>query len=137
MRILLDECVHAGVKAAFPGHAVRTVSETGWRCTKDGLLAYAQEQFDVFVTIDRKLERRHDLKKLKLGFVIVRVLSNEIGCYRPIFAALREAAENVNERQTRRPNSARYSSWYFLADARHEKSLAMPSWMRAVQASWS
>ena len=30
MHILLDECVHVGVKAAFPGHAVRTVSETGW-----------------------------------------------------------------------------------------------------------
>ena len=92
--------MHAGVKAAFPGHAVRTVSETGWRGTKDGpLLAYAQEQFDLFVTIDRKLERQHDLKKLKLGFVIVRVLSNEIGSYHPIFAALREAAENVKHGQ--------------------------------------
>ncbi len=56
MRILLDECVNAGVKAAFPGHAVKTVSEIGWQGSKDGpLLAYAQGSFDVFVTIDRKL----------------------------------------------------------------------------------
>ena len=58
-------------------------------------MTYAQKQFDVFVTIDRKLERQHDLKKLNLGFVIARVPSNEIASYRPIFAALREAAENA------------------------------------------
>jgi hypothetical protein len=88
--------VHVGVKAAFSGHAVKTVSETGWRSSKDGsLLAYAQEQFDVFVTIDRKLERQHNLGKLKLGFVIARVPNNEIASYRPIFAQLQRAAEGV------------------------------------------
>jgi hypothetical protein len=96
VRILLDECVHVGVKAAFPGYAVKAVSEIAWRGSKDGsLLAYAQEHFDVFVTIDRKLEQQHDLKKLNLGFVIARVPSNEIASYRPIFAELQEAAENV------------------------------------------
>ena len=79
MRILIDECVHVGVKAAFPGHAVKTVSEIGWHSAKDGpLLAYAQERFDVFVTIDRKLERQHNLKELKLGFVLARVPNNKI-----------------------------------------------------------
>ena len=58
MRILLDECVNAGVKAAFPGHAVRTVTEISWRGSKDDLLlARAENLFDVFVTIDRRLER--------------------------------------------------------------------------------
>ena len=96
MRILLDECVHVGVKAAFPGHAVKAVCETAWRSSKDGpLLAYAQEQFDVFVTIDRKLEHQHNLKGLKLGFVFSRVPSNKIASYRPIFAELQKAAENV------------------------------------------
>ena len=96
MRILLDECVHVGVRAAFPGHPVKTVSETGWRSAKDGsLLAYAQERFDVFVTIDRKLERQHNLTELKLGFIIARVPSNEIGSYLPIFAALLEAAGKI------------------------------------------
>ena len=55
MRILLDECVHAGVKAAFPGHEVRTVAEIGRRSSADCvLLEAAQRSFDVFVTIDRK-----------------------------------------------------------------------------------
>lgn len=96
MRILLDECVHAAVRAAFHGHAVKTVAEIGWRSSKDGtLLTYAQERFDVFVTIDRKLERQHDLKKMRLGFVLARVPNNQIGSYEPIFAELLKAAERV------------------------------------------
>ncbi|MBI3679165.1 MAG: DUF5615 family PIN-like protein [Acidobacteria bacterium] len=96
MRILLDECVNAAVKAAFPGHAVKTVNEIGLRGSKDGsLLAYAQGRFDVFVTIDRKLEGQHNFKKLKLGFVLARVPNNEIGSYQPIFTELLKAAESV------------------------------------------
>ena len=30
MRILLDECVNAGLKKAFPRHMVQTVSGAGW-----------------------------------------------------------------------------------------------------------
>lgn len=96
MRILLDECVNAGVKAAFPGHSVKTVTEISWRSSKDGpLLAYAENAFDVFVTIDRKLERQHDLKKLRLGFVVAHVPNNEIASYRPIFYTLLSAAATV------------------------------------------
>ena len=96
MRILLDECVHAGLKAAFPGHEVRTVTEMGWRGTKDGLLlVFAEISFDVFVTIDRKLEHQQNLKKLNLGVLVAHVRSNEIRSYRPIFAALLRAAETV------------------------------------------
>ena len=77
MRILIDECVHAGVKGAFNGHAVKTVSEMGWRSSKDApLLMVAQDQFDVFVTIDRSLERQQNLAKVRMGIVVVRVPSS-------------------------------------------------------------
>ena len=108
MRILLDECVHAEVKVAFPGHFTRTVSEVGWSGLKDGpLLNLAQEQFDVFVTIDRRLEQQQELGKFRLGFVIARVPSNEISSYQPVFAALREAAENVKTGEVRSVNHPR------------------------------
>jgi predicted nuclease of predicted toxin-antitoxin system len=98
VRILLDECVHIGVKAAFGGHIVESVTETGWRSSKDGpLLAFAQEQFDVFVTIDRNLEHQQNLARLKLGFVVVRVPSNELAYYLPLFEQLRIAAESVQK----------------------------------------
>ena len=100
MRILLDECVNAGVCKAFPGHRVKTVAQTGWRSTDDGpLLVLAQQQFDVFVTIDRNLEHQQNLKKFSLRFVVVQVRSNEITSYLPLFAQLNEAAESVHAGQ--------------------------------------
>ena len=96
MRILLDECVHAGVRAAFPGHAVSTVTEAGWRGSKDqSLLKLAERGFDVFVTIDRKFERQFDPQEFALGFVIVRVTSNTLAAYVPSFERLRESVERV------------------------------------------
>jgi len=100
VRVLLDECVHAGLRAAFSGHSVQTVTEAGWRCSKDGpLLQWAQGHFDVFVTIDRKIPHQHNLKAFRLGFVLVRVRSNEIGRYRPLFSEIRLAAETVRKGQ--------------------------------------
>jgi hypothetical protein len=58
VRILLDECVHAGVRAAFPNHAVRTMVEVGWNGRKDAeFFPDPKRAFDVFVTIDRRIER--------------------------------------------------------------------------------
>jgi hypothetical protein len=96
VRILLDECVNAGVKAAFPGHAIKTVAEAGWRGTKDGpLLALAQKSFDVFLTIDRGVEHQQALKKLGMGILIAHIPNNEIASYRPLFPQLLRAAETV------------------------------------------
>ncbi|SPE36884.1 hypothetical protein SBA6_600015 [Candidatus Sulfopaludibacter sp. SbA6] len=65
MRILLDECVPARLKRAFPGHAVQTVTETEWRTSKDGpLLTFAQKRFDVFYNRRpqaRNRERPHSI----------------------------------------------------------------------------
>ena len=100
MRILLDECVNAGVSKAFPGHAVKTVAQAGWQGTDDGpLLFMAQKQFDVFVTMDRNMEHQQNLEKFDLGFVVVRVRSNEISSYLDLFAQLKEAAESVRPGQ--------------------------------------
>lgn len=93
MRVLLDECVHAGVRAAFPGHLVKTVTESGWRSVQDGqLLIYAAKQFDVFVTIDSRIEFQNALHKFSLGFVIARVRSNRLCDFAPIFPELLTAA---------------------------------------------
>ena len=56
MRILLDECINPRVRAAFKGHQVKTVVEMGWRGITNGrLLALAEADFDVFVTVDQNL----------------------------------------------------------------------------------
>jgi hypothetical protein len=56
VRVLLDECVDRRLARHVTGHDVTTVPEAGWAGLKNGeLLKRAQEQFDVFVTVDRNL----------------------------------------------------------------------------------
>jgi hypothetical protein len=51
---------------AYSDHAVTAVSDTDWRSSKDGpLLAFAAQNFDVFVTIDRGLVRQNAIEKPK------------------------------------------------------------------------
>ncbi len=96
MRILLDECLPARLKRAFPGHAVQTVTQAGWRSTKDGpLLKFAQGRFDVFITVDGKLEHENDLSRYNLAFIIVRVPNNRLESFQPIFERLNASAEAV------------------------------------------
>lgn len=96
MRIVLDECVPARLKRAFPGHAVLSVTETGWRTSKDGLLlGFAQDRFDVFVTVHPRLETQIDLSKFRLGFIVARVPNNRLEGFRPIFEKLNAAAAKV------------------------------------------
>ena len=96
MRVLLDECVHADVRAAFPDDHVETATEAGWRGLEDGvLLALAQTRFDVLVTIDRSLEHQNNLANFNLGVVVVHVRSNEIGSFQSLFSQIRDATARV------------------------------------------
>ena len=96
MRILLDECVHAAVRTAFPNHSVRTVSEMGWRGIPDAqLIAIADGKCDVLVTIDRSIEREAQLSRIGFGVVIAHVSSNRLVAYQPVFEDLLRAVETV------------------------------------------
>ncbi len=101
MRILLDECVPARVKHAFPGHSVQTVSEAGWQASQDPtLLAFAEKRFDVFVTVDRNLTKQNDVRRFLLGFVVVATPNNRLESFEAIYADLLAAAEKVTAGQT-------------------------------------
>ncbi len=96
IRILLDKCVNAGVRAAFGEHFVRTVSQMGWEGLKDGpLVRRAQESFDLMLTIDGNLKNQQKLAKFGLGVVVARVPDNKIGSFQPAFEAIRQAVEVV------------------------------------------
>lgn len=106
MRILLDECVNPRVKAAFHGYDVRTVIEMGWGGVTNGkLLALAQDEFAVFVTVDQSIEFQLNLRKVRLGRLVVKVPDNKIKSYEPIFAVMREAAEKLVAGQVLRVQS--------------------------------
>ncbi len=86
MRILLDECVHAGLKRALKEHKVQTVPEAGWSGVKNGkLLALISGRFDVFLTIDQNIRHPQNRTELPFAILFVSVPDNRIASYRPLF----------------------------------------------------
>jgi len=56
MKLLLDECIDRKLAKEFVGYEVKTVPQMGWAGIKNGqLLALAEVEFDVFITVDRNL----------------------------------------------------------------------------------
>jgi hypothetical protein len=75
------------------------------RDTNDKLLALAQEEFDVFVTLDQNIEHQINMRRARLGLLVVSVSDNMIKFYEPIFAEMRDAAEKLSAGQVLRVTS--------------------------------
>jgi hypothetical protein len=59
MKVLLDECIDRRLAKEFVGYEVKTVPEMGWVGVKNGkLLALAESEFEVFVSVDRNLKKK-------------------------------------------------------------------------------
>lgn len=55
-KILLDECIDRRLARQISGHEVKTAPEMGWAGLDNGeLLARAEKEFDIFITVDRNL----------------------------------------------------------------------------------
>lgn len=89
VRILLDECLPKGLKRELPGLTVRTVPEMGWASKRNGeLLALADGQFDVFVTVDRNLSFQNDVHRFTVAVVVLRATGNRLVDLRPLVPEL-------------------------------------------------
>jgi len=95
VRILLDECVHAGARGAFPGHLVETVPQAGWSGIKNGKLLQLINAagYDAFVTIDQNLRYQQNLSALNFAIIVLSIKDHTIGSYLPLFELLRKAVE--------------------------------------------
>ena len=79
MRVLLDECVDRRLAPELTGHDVITVPQAGWAAIRNGdLLALAEKQFDVFLTVDRNLSFQQHLPRFGIAVVVVRASSNRL-----------------------------------------------------------
>ena len=89
MRILLDECVDRRLARDLIGHDVSTVPQMGWATIRNGeLLALAEGQFDVFVTVDRNLCFQQNLPRFGLAVIVLRAKSNRVADLRPLIPQL-------------------------------------------------
>src|SRR6266542_20043 len=79
MRLLLDECLPKRLIRHLPGHSVVTVPQRGWASIKNGaLLALADGEFDVFITMDRKLPSQQNVPRYRIAVLVIRGRSNRL-----------------------------------------------------------
>jgi hypothetical protein len=68
VRILLDENLDWRLGRDLPGHTVESVPLIGWGGIKNGvLLAEAEKQFEVLITMDSKMVNELDISKLRIA----------------------------------------------------------------------
>lgn len=85
MKILLDECVDRRFAKELPGHFVKTVPQMGWATIKNGeLLALAENEFDVFLTVDRNLSFQQNLPKFNIAVLVMQSRSNRLADLKPL-----------------------------------------------------
>ena len=76
MRILLDENIPVQLKAAFPGHLVKSVndSDIGWKNIKNGrLLSDMEGRFDLLITADRNMFAQQNLMGRTICILVLPV----------------------------------------------------------------
>jgi predicted nuclease of predicted toxin-antitoxin system len=91
VNILLDECVPARLARELAPHSVTTVQRRGWAGIKNGdLLALAQNEFDVLITVDRKISEEQDVKNFTIALVLLRATTNRLEHLRPLAGKILE-----------------------------------------------
>ncbi len=91
MKILLDECVDRRLSRDLVGHDVTTVAQRGWSGIKNGdLIALAAKEFDIFITVDRKLSEQQDLTRFAIAVLLLRARTNRLEHLRPLVARILE-----------------------------------------------
>ena len=96
MRVLLDENLPHDLISELVGHEVLTVQGLGWAGAKNGdLLRHAKGRVAAFVTMDRKLEREHDLTALSFGVVVILARSNRMQDLQPLITGVLDALARI------------------------------------------
>ena len=79
MKLLLDECVDRRLARDLTAHDVRTVPQMGWAGKRNGeLLRLAQQQFEVFITVDRNLAFQQNLPQFSIAVLVLHAPSNKL-----------------------------------------------------------
>ena len=96
MKILLDECLPRGLKWELREHHIFTVPEMGWAGKTNGeLLALAEDEFEVLLTVDQSVPFQQNLSLTRLSVVTLRAKSNDIDDLRPLIPQLNLALSNL------------------------------------------
>ncbi|MEG4942365.1 hypothetical protein QUA80_19480 [Microcoleus sp. F4-D5] len=81
----MDECIDRKLARDFPDCEVKTVPQMGWAGVKNSqLLALAQVEFDVFITVDRNLSFEQNLPQFDIAVIVLQASSNRLADLKPL-----------------------------------------------------
>lgn len=96
MKILFDECVPRLLRRELPGHEVTTVRQAARSGTSNGeLLRWAEEWYDVFLTVDRNLEYQQDLTGFQIAVIVLVARSNQYADLQPMMPLAMETLKTI------------------------------------------
>ena len=84
----------------LPGHEVRTVRELNLLGLSNGkLLAAAEPEIDVFLTVDKNLVHQQPLSGNRLSVIVLRAKSNKIEDLAPLLDQITSALKQMGPGQ--------------------------------------
>jgi len=98
MRVLIDECLPAGLKESLTamGHECETVRRAGYGAKKNGeLLSLMEGRWDVLLTNDRNIKYQQNMSGRSVSIVVLRTKSNRIKDLLPLMPACAQALLSV------------------------------------------
>ncbi len=96
MRVLIDACLPVDLQLHLPLAGIATVREMGWQRLKNGaLLAVAQHEFDVLITMDKSIPSQQTLTQYSIALLIVRARSNRLDDLLPLLPKIFDALPRV------------------------------------------
>lgn len=103
MRVLIDECLPRALKGYISEHECATVQQMNWAGKKNGeLLAAADSQFDVLLTIDGGMQYQQNLTGRHIAIVVISARSNQLEDLLPMMAEVASAIKDVRSGQVLR-----------------------------------
>jgi hypothetical protein len=85
LKILLDENLDWRLGQYLPGHQVQSVPSIGWAGLKHGiLLAQAEKQFGVLLTMDSNMRYQQNLANDRIPVIALEASSNRLADTRPL-----------------------------------------------------
>lgn len=96
----MDECIDRKLAREFVECEVKTVPQMGWAGIKNGqLLALAQTEFDVFITVDRNLSFQQNLLQFDIAVVVLHAPSNRLTDLKPLVPQVLAILSTVAKKQ--------------------------------------
>lgn len=102
MRVLIDECLPAGLRESLAGlgFEAHTVRQAGYGAKKNGeLLSLMEGRWDVLLTNDRNIQYQQNMGGRNVSVLILCAKSNRIKDLLPLMPACAKALHSISPGQ--------------------------------------